>query len=153
MEKQKNKYNFKMFKRILLIIIISTISNSAIAQTNEILDYSNPIEYELGGVLVNGANNLNNNTLISISDLIVGEKIKIPGEKITKAITNLWEQGLFKDVDISIDKIVGDAVFLIINLEENPRLSKFKFKGEKIKKSDITSLKEDLKLIRGKVLT
>ena len=36
--------------------------------------------------------------------------------------------------------------------KENSRLSKFKFKG-KIRKSDINTLKEDLKLMRGKILT
>ena len=128
------------------------INLNLIAQTYNTLDYSNPKTYELGGVIINGANNLNNSTLLAISNLTIGEKIEIPGEKITKAITNLWEQGLFKNIDISIEKIIGDAVFLSINLTENPRLSKFKFKGKKIKKSDITALKEELKLIRGKIL-
>ena len=49
-------------------------------------------------------------------------------------------------------KKVENTVFLNINLVENSRLSKFKFKG-KISKSDITTLKEDLKLMRGKILT
>jgi len=151
LEKQYNK--FKILKKFTTLIFICLISISLAAQTNNILDYSNPKTYEIGGIIVNGADNLNNSTLIAISNLSIGEKIVVPGEKITKAITNLWDQGLFKDIDISIEKIIGNVVFLSINLTENPRLSKFKFNGEKVKKSDITAIKDELKLIRGKILT
>ncbi|MBT5273407.1 MAG: outer membrane protein assembly factor BamA, partial [Flavobacteriales bacterium] len=123
------------------------------AQTTDGLDYSAPKTYEIGGIMVNGADHLNNNTLISISALEVGEKIKIPGDNITSAITKLWKQGLFADVNITIEKIDGEVVFLNIDLKEHSRLSKFKFKGKKVSKSDVTTLKEDLKLMRGKVLT
>ena len=134
------------------IIIISLLSLTIGAQTNEKLDYSNPKTYEIGGIMVIGADNLNNSTLIAISELTVGDKIKIPGDNFSIAITKLWKEGLFSDVNITIDKIDENIVFLNINLVENSRLSKFKFKG-KISKSDITSLKEDLKLMRGKILT
>lgn len=137
----------------IALLIISFLSINVTAQVNDTLDYSDPKSYEIGGVMVTGANNLNNNTLIAITGLSVGEKIKIPGEKISTAITKLWEQGLFEDINISIEKIEGSTAFLSINLKEYPRLSKFKFKGKKVSKSDITTLKEDLKLMRGKVLT
>ena len=134
------------------LIIISLLSLTLGAQTTEKLDYSNPKTYEIGGIMVIGADNLNNSTLIAISELTVGDKIKIPGDNFSIAITKLWKEGLFSDVNITIDKIDENIVFLNINLVENSRLSKFKFKG-KISKSDITSLKEDLKLMRGKILT
>ncbi len=137
----------------IALLIASIISFNITAQTNAELEYSNPKNYEIGGIMVNGADNLNNNTLIAITGLSVGETIKIPGDKITKAITKLWEQGLFENVDIAIDKIIDNTAFLTINLQEHPRLSKFKFTGKNVRKSDITALKEDLKLMRGKVLT
>ena len=152
MEKQKSKYKISALKKITLLII-TFISFNIKAQINDQIDYSNPIIYEIGGIMVNGADNLNNNTLITITGLEIGKKIKIPGDEITKAITKLWEQGLFSNIDISTDKVIGNTIFLTINLKENPRLSKFKFTGKKIRKSDITTLKEDLKLMRGKVLT
>jgi outer membrane protein insertion porin family len=151
LEKQLNNYKNKILKKFTLIII-SLLSLTLGAQTNEALDYSNPKTYEIGGIMVIGADNLNNSTLISISELTVGDKIKIPGDNFSIAITKLWKEGLFSDVNITIDKIVENIVFLNINLEENSRLSKFKFKG-KVSKSDITTLKEDLKLMRGKILT
>ena len=75
----------------ILFIIASLISLNIVAQKNDLLDYSSPKTYELGGVIVTGADNLNNNTLIAIAGLSIGEKIKIPGDKITQAVTKLWE--------------------------------------------------------------
>ena len=147
-----NKYKTKILKNIVLIIL-SLLSINLTAQINDSLDYSSPKTYELAGIIIEGAENLNNSTLISITGLEIGKNIQIPGTKITKAITKLWEQRLFSNIEISIDKIVDNSVFLLIKLNENPRLSQFKFKGKKVSKSDVTALKEDLKLMRGKVLT
>tara|TARA_B100001287_G_scaffold140564_1_gene118308 strand:- start:2104 stop:4614 length:2511 start_codon:yes stop_codon:yes gene_type:complete len=123
-----------------------------LAQNNQIIDYSSPKKYEIGGVTVTGVQNLNKSTLLEISGLKVGEEITIPSDKISSAIKNLWKQGLFSDVDILIEKIIDDIIFLNINIKVQNRLSKFKFKG-KISKSDINSLKEELNITRGDVLT
>jgi len=151
LEKQQNNYKNRILKKFALILL-SFLSINLSAQTTEKIDYSNPKSYEIGGITVKGADNLNNSTLITISGLTVGENITIPSDNISQAILKLWKEGLFSDVDITIEKIVENTVFLNINLVENSRLSKFKFKG-KISKSDITTLKEDLKLMRGKILT
>ena len=151
MEKQQNNYKNRNLKRFALLLL-SFLSISLSAQTTEEVDYSAPKSYEIGGIMVNGADNLNNSTLITISGLTVGDTIKIPSDNISIAIRKLWKEGLFSDINITIDRIVENTVFLNINLKENNRLSKFKFKG-KISKSDITTLKEDLKLMRGKILT
>lgn len=151
MEKQQNNYKNRILKKFAFLLL-SFLSINLSAQTTEDVDYSTPKSYEIGGIMVNGADNLNNSTLISISGLTIGDTIKIPSDNISIAITKLWREGLFADIDIAIDKIVENTVFLNINLKENSRLSKFKFKG-KISKSDVTTLKEDLKLMRGKILT
>ena len=107
MEKQQNKYSIKItLLRKIVFLIISLLGFVASAQINEPLDYSNPKTYEISGIIVNGANNLNDNTLIAITELSIGNTIKIPGDEITKAITKLWKQGLFSDVDISTSLIL-----------------------------------------------
>ena len=50
------------------------------------LSYSNPQEYVIAAIEVEGAEFLDNNALISISGLKVGDKIRIPGDNITSAI-------------------------------------------------------------------
>ncbi len=116
------------------------------------IDYANPTEYIIGGITVSGTKFLDHKTLISISGLEVGGKIIVPGEQISTAIKKLWKQGLFADIKISATKIQGNSIFLDFHLQEHKRLSKFKFVG-KTKKSDITTIKERLKLMKGKILT
>jgi outer membrane protein insertion porin family len=57
---------------------------------------------------------------------------------------------LVGDISIDVDRIEGENVFLVINLTERPRLSEFYFTG--INKSRQTSLKDEIKLIRGKIV-
>jgi outer membrane protein insertion porin family len=118
---------------------------------SEEISYAHPQDYELGGVTVSGIDFLDKNVLILISGLTVGEKLTVPGEKIAKAIQQLWDQGLFADINISATKIQGDKIFLNIHLDERPRLSKFSFKG--IKKSEADDLRDKLKLAKGQVVT
>ena len=76
----------------------------------------------------------------------------VSSNRYSNAINKLWQQNLFSEIDIKLDKIFNDSITLDIVLKQYPRLSKFKFKGD-ISKSNISTLKEDLQLMRGKILT
>jgi len=150
-----NKYFFD--KRLLIFfLLLLTCSFPAISQillnneTSEI-DYANPKEYEIGGITVTGVNFLDNNMLILISGLSVGDKVQIPGDKISTAIEKLWEQGLFENVKITATKIQGKTIFLDIYLQERPRLSKFKFIG--VRKGEADKIREEIKISSGDVVT
>lgn len=118
--------------------------------TENSLNYANPVEYTIGGIEVSGLDVLDKNAMISLTGLKVGDKIKIPGEKIAGAIRKLWKHGLVGDASILVDKIEGDNVFLTIALTERPRLIDYYFTG--ISGSRESSLKEELTLIRGKIV-
>lgn len=115
------------------------------------IDYTNPIEYEIGGITISGVQYLDQSVLIMISGLSTGQKIKIPGDQVTQAVKKLWEQGLFENVKILIKKIENKTVFLEIQLQERPRMSKYTFTG--IKKAEGDNLKDEIKLVRGEVVT
>lgn len=148
--------------RVVLIFLLTCICFLAEAQfrksrqstagtVNEnTLNYANPQEFVIGGIDITGLNILDKNALISLSGLRVGDKVKIPGDKISSAIRKLWKHGLVGDIAISVDRIEGENVFLVINLVERPRLSEFYFTG--ISKGRQTSLKDEIKLIRGKIV-
>jgi outer membrane protein insertion porin family len=138
-----------MKKILLLLSLISFLSLSS--QNKVVLDYANPQEYNVGGITVAGNYNYDANTIKVLSGLAVGDRILIPGDKIARAIKNLWEQGLFSDVKINIVKIYEKDIFLEIEITEKSRLSKFKFTG--LKKSEADNVREDIKLVRGKVIT
>ena len=115
------------------------------------IDYENPKTYTIAGIQVEGAQNLNAGTLISLSKLEVGEEIQVPGDKITQAVKKLWEQNMFSDVQILIDKIEDDKIYFIIKLQEQPRLSEIIFSNTR--KTEADDLREKLPLERGSQVT
>lgn len=147
-----------MYKKLAVLFCLSILFFTINAQEIQLggpdstsMDFSTPRDYEIGGITVSGADHLDQNVLILLSGLSVGDKIQVPGEKISTAIENLWKQGLFEDIKITSAKISGSTIFLIIEVEERPRLSKFSLKG--MTKSEADDLREKIKLIKGKVVT
>ncbi len=118
----------------------------------EELAVGSTIEYEIGGIIVTGAENLDEQVVTLISGLTVGDKITLPGEATKKAIEALWRQRLFDDVGIYITERKGSLVFLEIRLKELPKLSKYGIRGLS-KKSERNSLREDLDLNAGAIVT
>lgn len=148
-------------RNIVLILLLVFIGVEATAQfrkgrdrgnsnVDNNLNYANPAEYFIAGIEVTGLNILDKNAMISLTGLKIGDKIKIPGDAISGAIRKLWKHGLVGDVTIKVEKIEGENIWLMIQLWERPRLTNFYFTG--IKKSQESALKEDLTLIRGKII-
>src|SRR6185295_7409989 len=145
-----------MTKKIFFLLPILLSFYSLQAQVNVggdslIIDYSNPKEYKIGGVVTKGTQFLDEGVLINLSGLVVGDTIAVPGDKFSKAIQNLWKQGLFSDVKIVAKSVKGNLIFLELQLQERPRLSKFSFKG--VSKSEADKIREKVKLERDKVIT
>ena len=151
--------------RILLILALLLVAFTSTAQfrrsrettTTEVqptsegdLNYRNPTEYTIAGIEVTGLNVLDKNAMVSLTGLKVGDKIKIPGDGISSAIRKLWKHGLIGDATISVEKIEGKNVYLSVRLAERPRLTDFYFAG--VSKGKQSSLKDDLTLIRGKIV-
>ncbi len=115
------------------------------------LSYSSPRKFEIGGVKITGAQFFDHNALRSISGLSVGKEIDVPGDEITQGIKRLWRQKLFSDVSITIDRIEGKYIYLNIDVQTMPRLSKFSVRG--VKKGEVDDIRESIRIVRGKVLT
>ena len=144
-----------MLKKIVVIFsITSLICTNLFAQDSLqfFIDYTKPKEFVLSNVNIVGTKFVNKSNILDITSLKINQKIKIPGSEISSAINKLWQQNLFSEIEIEYDEINKDSISLNIVLKEYPRLSKFKFIGN-ISKSNISTLKDDLKLARGKILT
>ena len=115
------------------------------------IDYSRPQQYEIGGIVVDGAKYVDASMLSMIAGLRVGDVISIPGEDISSGIRKIWEQGLFEDVAINATDFVGGKVFLQIVIKEKPRVSRFSFSG--IKKSEADEIRNKINLSRGDIAT
>lgn len=138
---------------IIMMVLFATLQLNAQISLGEgqVTDYNNPKEYYIGGITVSGVKYLDGNVLIMLSGLTVGDKVKVPGDKISQSVRKLWEQGLFEDISISVSKVVDNQVFLDFYLKERPRLSKFQFDG--IKKSDADDIRQKIRLVRGDYVT
>ena len=136
----------------LFLVQISSaqLKFSTIGQSTKI-DYANPKTYEIAGITISGVKYLNEEILIQLTGLKVGDKIEVPGQDITGAIKSLWKQNLFADVKISVSKIQGNLIFLNIEPAERPRLSKFSFAG--LKKGEADDIRDEIKLVKGKIVT
>ncbi len=115
------------------------------------INYDHPVDYYIGGIEVVGVKYFDKNVIIMLSQLEVGERIKVPGEAITSAIRKLWSQGLFDNIKITASKIEGGKIYLKLYVQERPRLSKFSFDG--IRKSEADDIREKINLTRGDVVT
>ena len=143
---------FTKRKRILLAPLVILASIALNAQENkEIIDYNTQDVYIVGGVSVSGIRFLDINALIGISGLRTGQEIAIPGDAVSNAAKKLWQQGLFSDVRISIDRIQSDTVFLDIFLQERPRISSIKFNG--IRTGETEDIVDKINLPVGSQLT
>lgn len=119
-------------------------------RTLDEITYSEPREYEIAEITVSGTEHLNNNALISLSGLEVGDKINVPGPAITNAIKKLWKQGIIGDISIVATKIEGSRIYLEIRLTDLPRITRFSFEGvNSSQESEIT----DKLTLRGRVAT
>jgi outer membrane protein insertion porin family len=112
------------------------------------LDYFNPKEYIIGGTTLSGTKYLDKEVIITLSKLIKGERVTLPGDATANAIKTLWANGLFDDIEINITRLEEDSVFFDIQVVERPRLSSFELKG--VSKSQNTDILERLNSKSGK---
>ena len=111
-----------------------------------------PRTLTLAGLNVSGAEGYEDYMLTGISGLTIGQTITLPGNEITEAVKHYWKYGLFSDVSISADSIVGgNKVYLHIFLRLRPRASTINYIG--LKKSERTDMEEKLGLLKGAQIT
>ena len=144
-----NVFNYSMKIFLAACLVISAVMTSA----QELVDYGDAKEYEIGEVTIVGANYSDENAIRVVSGLKKGKQITIPGDDIGAAMRALWRQKLFTDIQIIQEKVIGDVIFLRIELEERPRLSKFTYKGtKKVYHDDLNDAVKPF-LLRGGIVT
>ena len=110
-----------------------------------------PKTYKLAGLTVTGIEGYEDYVLTGISGLTVGQELEVPGTAITDAVKRYWKHGLFSDVSISADSIVGDNIYLKIHLAPRPRISTINYNG--LKKSEREDMEKKLGLLKGGQIT
>lgn len=111
-----------------------------------------PRLYYIRNVNIHGVKFRDKNLLLSTSGLTPGDSLYLPSTFISDAITRLWGQRYFSDVEIGAN-IEGDSVDLEVFLQERPRVRSWNFEGEHIGRSKQKDLTDELKLKAGTELS
>lgn len=85
--------------------------------------------YTIAGVTVRGNSLYASQIIIHETGLVEGSKVRIPGEQISSAIRRLWKHGLFDNVEIYVDRVEGDKVYLEIEVLERTPITRLRYEG------------------------
>ncbi|MEP7145831.1 MAG: outer membrane protein assembly factor BamA [bacterium] len=132
--------------KVLTLLIFTFITGSNLFSQNE-----GATTYRIASINTKGNRNYESGTVVSYSGLSVGQEITIPSDESRDALNRLWNIGIFSDVKIYIDKKFGNDVYLIIQVEELPRVEKIEISGND-EYSD-NDLKEKINLVSGEVIS
>ncbi len=148
-ELQKNNSENIQIKNDTLIKDIIVNDTIIPLKTNNV--FVKETNYELGGITVKGLQKFEEETVKVFTGLIVGQEIKLPGDKLTSAIKKLYETKQFSNVEVYVSKIDGNVAYLEFEVLELPQLNNVTIKG--IKKSKVKDLIKDAELKKGAMLT
>lgn len=142
--------------RVLGILLLSAwrVAAQVVPDTTTkpvLVEYDRIKSYTLEDIVITGTTFYDKSVLQILTGLSIGQKIKVPGDDISKIITNLWKQKLFDDVSVTIQEIHDDRIVLGVNVKEKSRLSTFSIKG--LRKGKANALREEISLKSGQVIT
>lgn len=117
-----------------------------------IFDAKIPKKYTIADIKVTGNVKFDAAIVISVSGLSVGDEVTIPGgDNFAKAISKLWAQNMFTNINIFITKLEDRNIWVEIVAQERPMLSDFRFSG--IRKGEAEELKDKVGLFKSRVIT
>ncbi len=138
-------------KLIKLIVFVALLVPAYLfAQNgNIVVDYNNPKKYIVGDIKVEGVKIVSPEQIISLTGLQKGDEVTIPSEQLTDVVQRIYRQRFFANVGFYIDSLSAakDTCFLVLKLQERPRVSRWNFAG--VKKTEQSDIKERVKLRPG----
>ena len=151
----RNSIKRYIINKVVTLFVVFGFCSTAMAQekiVNPDISYAGtPRSCIIGGISVHGVEGYEDYMLTGLSGLQVGQQISLPGSEITEAVKHYWRHGLFSKVTISADSIVGDTVYLALNLALRPRVSTINYYG--IKKSEREDMEAKLGIMKGSQIT
>ncbi|MCU0372224.1 MAG: hypothetical protein MUE56_03135, partial [Ignavibacteria bacterium] len=107
--------------------------------------------YRIASISVKGNKAYDSKTIVVYSGLKENMEIAIPSDETREAIKRLWRLALFSDIKIYIDRKFGRDVYLIIEVEELPRIESIEIRGnDHFSESDVM---EKIGITKGEVIS
>lgn len=127
-------------------------NSGALVPLEQVMSARIPRQYTIADVEVKGAHFFDKNLVLSLAHLNIGKKITLPGgSEISKGISNLWRQRIFENVQVYLLKVEERSVFLRIDVQEKPRLSRIIYKG--VRKGEQEELNPKFSGYKSKIFT
>ncbi|BAO55048.1 outer membrane protein assembly factor BamA [Nonlabens marinus] len=138
----------------LLLVIALFISAISFSQKPGDIPIGESTEYIIGDITVTGAKSYNQNTVVAFTGLRKGDRIYVPGERLSNVVKKLWELKLFSDIRVYATGIKGDpndgiidTIDLEFNIIEVPTLKSIEIDG--LSKNRKKDLLKELNLTKG----
>ncbi len=144
---------------VLSILVLATISLQAqfqMASPSDPFGLNNqPKTYRLAGVTVEGNTFVSDETIIAIAALYPGKELIFPldGNDLSyrNAIKNLWKRKEFSNIEILVDRVIGDEIYILIRVTEWDRIGEIKISNNK--KIDEEDIKEAIGKNKGDIVS
>ncbi|MCZ4319244.1 BamA/TamA family outer membrane protein [Aequorivita viscosa] len=146
-----NSFILQLYRKSYCIFLFTILSVFSLQAQQKELDSGR--KYTINQITVTGAQNFNEQTVIAFTGLKKGDRIYIPGEKLSQVTKKLWEQNLFSDIAFYVTNIEGDNVDLELYIVELPKLNEVVLKGDKIRKAKRKEIIKDNDLNTGTKIT
>jgi outer membrane protein insertion porin family len=151
-------------KRFIIIALAGWLVNGLFAQGTAAdsfyrkapmvnYDFVEPAEYTIKNILVTEVNGkpILKSQVVFYSGLSIGQKVKVPGREISKAIENLWKQEYFSDIQVYFQPTDEGQVVVQFRVQEQPRLNGHRFRN--LTNAQQKTLKEEVGLHKGMYIT
>ena len=104
----------------VVLCMLGSIVSFGQAEGDGPIDLSLATTYKIAGLSVLGAEHTDVQAIKLFSSLQVGQEIDIPGDALKRAITGLWDQDLFADIQLEVAEVRGRDAYLVIRVKELP---------------------------------
>ncbi len=154
----------KLNKFLILFIFCGLIYSNGYSQDStkevksinadliNIFNQKPPKKYKITNIKVTGNKYFDETLLTSIANLTPGDEVTIPGgDNFSKAITKLWAQNYFSNIEIYITNLEDKNIEIEIAVTERARLSNFHILG--IPKGHAEEIMGKVGLIKGRIVT
>jgi outer membrane protein insertion porin family len=142
--------NYKLSISGIYILLITLAVCSSTSRTFAQIE-EGPATYKIISITTEGNKLYDSKTIIANSGLKVGTEVTIPSDDTKDAISRLWNLGLFSDIDIAVDKKIGTDAYLVIKVNELPKLEGIRYTGnDEFSDKD---LNDKISLAKGEVVT
>ena len=156
----KENMSIKKYSNIALVIVfLFAFCSFAEAQfqlsSPDPFGINKPQTYKLAGVTVEGNTFVSDETVIAIAALYPGKELTFPmdGNDLSyrNAIQSLWKREEFSNIQILVDRVINDEIYLLIKVEEWDRIGSIEISNNK--KIDEEDIKEALDKNKGDIVS